>query len=266
MEEYPVIKPDSDFENNFNFNEKEQEILSGALNLNSGQSTFQSKFFVANSQLTPYRMLKQCLLELEARHQSYFDMKNKLKRKKVEIRIAQKLYHETEDELEQELIIVDIESMQHDIDVWDRKIKQAAEEVVTFMELAKEIAGDDDTLLQKAYGYDEEEERDYWIARMSKQAAMDMMSSGRIGTGNLDSIAMMDDEAQVATLARTLQYTQRLSEGMAKIGEAVSNGLLEQQDNLPKYDIPSVTDKLMVEELINDVQHSAKPKIKPESI
>ena len=71
--------------------------------------------------------------------------------------------------------------------------------------------------LQEASQYNEEEERKYWIARMGKQAAMDVYTTGKIGTGNLDSIAMMREDDQFATLNVAMQYSGLLSAGIGKI-------------------------------------------------
>lgn len=266
MSELP-IKPDKDFEEFFNLNEIDKKILNGALNINSGQSVYQSKYFVANSQLTPYRMIKQCLLELEARHHSWFNIKNKLKRKKIEIKIALRKISETNDDLEKQLIEVDIEDMQHDVDVWERKILQAAEEVYTYLNIVKEIAKDNEELIEKSFTYDEQEETKYWVTRMAKQAAMDMIAYGRIGSGNMDSIAMMPEEDQVKTLATTIQYNERLTKALHQISKSVSDGLLQNTENLPKYDVPAITDQLMIGDLINDdIQCSPQSKVEPESI
>lgn len=245
----------------------DNNILHGALNLNSGQSKYQSEVFVAHSQLTPYRMIKQCLLELEARHHSWFNIDNKLKKKRIEIQMAEREVESEGDDLRRQMIAVDMEDMAHDIKVWERKKIQAEEEVHDYLRLAKKIAVDsgDSTIIEKAFGYDHEEERKYWITRMAKQAAMDMVSYGRIGSGNMDSIAMMPEEDQVLTLATTLQYNERLTQGMTEIGNAVSQGLLNNKEHLPRFDVPKVTDKLMME-LLDDVQHTPQPKTKPESV
>lgn len=269
------VEPYAGFEEFFKLSEKEHEILDGALNLNSGQSKYQSEHFVADSQLTPYRKLKQCLLELETRHHSWHNINNSLKRKLVEVKIAKRKLAGTTDELEKELILVDIEDMEHDIKVWNRKIRQAAEEVKTFIDLCKKIAGDDEELLKKAYSYDHEEERKYWVTRMAKQAAMDMISYGRIGSGNMDSIAMMPEEDQIETLATTIQYNERLTKGLAQIAGAVNEGLLENKDAIPDYDVPSVTDKLLAKKIFErtqhnteeeNVQHTPESKTGPESV
>jgi hypothetical protein len=264
--EYPLITADSKFVEELQLSELEQKIVLGALNQNSGQSEYQNKFFVTASQLTPYKMIKQCLLELESRHHSWYNVKNKLKRKRVEIKMATRDMNATQDPLHKELIAVDIEDMENDCRIWERKMKQAEEELAVFIKQVKDIAGDNEELLQKAFTYDHEEERQYWITRMAKQAAMDMVAYGRIGSGNMDSIAMMPEEDQVMTLATTLQYNERLMGGLQQISEAVNQGLLENKEHLPKFDIPKVTDKLLTGDLLKNVQHTAQPKIKSESV
>jgi|TARA_R110000744_G_scaffold35868_2_gene82829 hypothetical protein len=246
----------------------DNNILNGALNLNSGQSKYQSEVFVAHSQLTPYRMIKQCLLELEARHHSWFNIDNKLKKKRIEIQMAAREIDVEDDDLRCQMIAIDMEDMAHDIEVWERKKIQAEEEVHDYLRLAKKIAVDsgDEGIIEKAFGYDHEEERKYWITRMAKQAAMDMVSYGRIGSGNMDSIAMMPEEDQVLTLATTLQYNERLGQGMTEIGNAVSQGLLDNKEHLPRFDVPKVTDKLMMTELLDNVQHTTQSKTKSQSI
>lgn len=247
--------------------EYDLKIMDGALNANSGQSRFQSEYFVAHSQLTPYRMVKQCLLELEARHHTWFGMTNKHKRKKIEIQLATRDMENETDELKKQLLAVDIEDMEHDCQVWERKMAQAKEEINDYLNLVKKLVGENEDLLEKAFGYDDEEERKYWITRMAKQAAMDMVSYGRIGTGNMDSIAMMSEEDQVLTLATTLQYNERLNTGLHNISNAVQEGLLENKEHLPKFDVPKVTDQLLADlKSLDNVQPTSQSKAQPESI
>lgn len=266
QKEYPLITADSSFISDLQLSDKEQKIILGALNMNSGQSDYQNQFFVAASQLTPYKMIKQCLLELETRHHTWFNVKNKLKRKRVEIKMALRDMEAIKDPLHKELIAVDVEDMENDCRIWERKIKQAEEEIACFIQQVKQIAGDDEQLLEKAFGYDHEEERQYWVTRMAKQAAMDMIAYGRIGSGNMDSIAMMPEEDQIMTLATTLQYNERLLGGLNQISQAVSQGLLENKDHLPKFDVPKVTDKLLASDFLKDVQRTTQSKTDGESI
>ena len=85
-----------------------------------------------------------------------------------------------------------------------------------------------------------EEERKYWIARMGKQAALDLLSSGRITVGNMDSIAMMSEEDQVQTLKVAIQYSGLMNVGLAKLQQEMIPYLQELEKTsdkiLPTFD------------------------------
>ena len=42
--------------------------------------------------------------------------------------------------------------------------------------------------------HDPENEKNYWITRLGKQSAIDMLSYGKISSGNMDSITNMPSE------------------------------------------------------------------------
>ena len=62
----------------------------------------------------------------------------------------------------------------------------------------------------------------------------------------MDAIAGMPEDKQVETLAVALQYNQRLNDGMSQINSNVLEGLHTNEGSLPKFDVPSITDKLLV--------------------
>ena len=75
---------------------------------------------------------------------------------------------------------------------------------------------------------------------MAKQASVDMITTGRIGAGNLDSIAMMASQDQVLTIGSALLNSKKLTVGINKIEEALDtntsllessfSGLFEKSD------------------------------------
>ena len=111
---------------------------------------------------------------------------------------------------------IDLEEWHLDIGRFKIALRQHDNEMEAFMEWVNKTYGDFEDL-KKASTYDEEEERKYWIARMGKQAAMDVYVTGIIGIGNLDSIAMMREEDQYATLNIAMQYSGLLNAGIGKI-------------------------------------------------
>ena len=89
-------------------------------------------------------------------------------------------------------------------------------ELETFAELVKELVPDLDKL-KELNKENPEEERKYWIARMGKQAAMDLMTIGKISQGNMDSITMMAIEDQEQTVKIALKYSAIMNNGIANL-------------------------------------------------
>ena len=63
---------------------------------------------------------------------------------------------------------------------------------------------------------------------MGKQAAIDIYANGRIGIGNMDSIAMMREEDQIYAVSIAMQYSGMLNAGIAK----VQNSMKPQIDKM----------------------------------
>ena len=97
----------------------------------------------------------------------------------------------------------------------------------------------------------EEKERHYWISRMSKQAAIDIVCEGSIGLGNMDAIVGMSEKDQVLTLVAALQFSGKVSDAMKKIEEHVNENYAQLVDNQPGLEhsaIQSVlAEKLLLE-------------------
>lgn len=184
-------------------------------------SDFQSRYFVVNSQVTDYRRVRQALLEIETRIAAKKQITRDRKRSQVNILIKQReLEIETRD-LERDLLLLDIDQYQYDISVYDKKLRVVEEELTEFAKLVLEIVPSLEDL--NAYKeHNEELEREYWIYRMAKQASVDMVTTGRIGAGNLDSIAMMAPEDQALTIGSALINSKKLTAGITKLEEAIN--------------------------------------------
>jgi hypothetical protein len=252
------IRVDDKFKENYNLSEYDLKILETAVQQDSGQTDYQSKHFVANSQITPYKKVKQSLMELEVRYHAYHEIRASLRKAEI---MRQKMIRDQgiiEDPLDKELIQIDIEKNDYDITVWKRKLRQSEYEINSFLKIVKEHAKDADDL-EYYRGHNEEEEKNYWIARMAKQAAMDIISFGRVGSGNMDSIAMMGPDDQVQALTKAVEYSGLVNAGLHNISQLTQN-------KVEAYLAAKST--TMPDLLINDenLQLTAKPKTGPESI
>lgn len=176
-------------------------------------SDFQSRYFVVNSQVTDYRRVKQALLEVETRLAAKKQIERSSRKTEIQMKIFERDYAAETDELKKEMIKVDIDQCLYDLSVYEKKYKVCLEELEIFANLIKEIVPDT-TTLETYKLHNEEEEKKYWIARMAKQAAMDLAATGRIGQGNLDSIVMMPLDVQAETIKGALKYNGLLNRGI----------------------------------------------------
>ena len=181
-----------------------------------GMTHEQIKNFVVNSHVTDKRKLRQVLVEVERRNHDRKKCVLDRKRKETEIARLQARLETVEDPYERRLMELDIEEFELDRNKYNVTLHQYDNELAAFMDWINKHW---ETIeeVEKAAEYTEEDERKYWIARMGKQAAIDVYTTGKIGTGNLDSIAMMREDDQFATLNVAMQYSGLLNVGISKI-------------------------------------------------
>ena len=212
------IKLSKEYIDEFGVSELDWKVLEGALHMNSTMTPYQCQHFVADSQLTPWRKTRQAMLELETRYHAYVEIKHSLKKSIVQRKLMQRDFEETEDEIKKELIEIDLSKLDYDITIWKRKYQQAQSEIDTFLKIAKKVIKTEDDI-KNITEYNEDEERNYWIARMGKQAAMDIVSFGIITSGNMDSLTLMPEHYQVEALQIATRYSSMVMGGVDKINK-----------------------------------------------
>jgi len=218
-----------------------------------GMTAYQCQNFVARSQLTPWRQVRQAFMELETRYHAYQEIKSSLRKAELIRKKWLRDQAEAVDEIAKEMLQVDIDKNDYDITIWKRKLLQAEKEINSFMEVVKHFAKTEEDLAWYAAD-NPEEERKYWIARMGKQAAMDVISFGRIASGNMDSISMMPEEDQVEAITMAMKYSGMVNAGIHNISLGVQSSidkLLESRDE----QIPDICEDA------KNIQLTAKPKI-----
>ena len=194
-----------------------------------GQTEYQNKYFVVNSQVTPWRQMRQVVMEIQTRLNAvqkvtiqYKRTLNDIERIKVEMEEEEDKFFKKDKEYELELLYIDLQ-------VWDNKMRQSKDEIEGLLRIIKEKLGkkpDEDydfeelkeTVLNKEI--EEKEEHKYWIARMAKQSALDLLTTGRLQAGNLDSMLMMSPEDQAAVTDLALTYSTAMNINIGKLKDA----------------------------------------------
>ena len=194
----------------------DSKLIEISTQLNDGQSKFQNEYFVAGSQITPYKKVQQALLELQVRRNGRVELEYKLKKAIVQRKkLERNLTHAT-DELDIELLQIELDKTNFDISLYEKKRDTYEREISEFCDMIRNHM-DPDKSIDFYLSTDEDEERRYWITRMAKQAAVDLHCYGRIGSGNLDSIINMSPEDQVAVLQGAVHHSSLLTAGVEKM-------------------------------------------------
>lgn len=206
----------------------DQELIDFSLTKSNATPRFKLKYFVGAAQLTPYGTLKQWFMELRARQET-IDSIN-LKYKKCQLLIKQeeeKLAAATSD-LQKEFIQLEITDKKNDCVRYERQLRDTSLEKEDILNLIKDFCNSeygrlpDGTLLLDAFGNKELEEKleyDYWTVRMGKQAALDVMFYGRVNSGNMDAILMMNEDQQKQVLSLATHHALQIDNGVNLLKE-----------------------------------------------
>ena len=233
------------------------------------QSEYQNRYFVINSQVTPYRQLRQAMMEIQSRlnclqktNISYKRCLNDIERVKHEMEQETDPFEKKDKGFELDLLYCDKQ-------IWLNKIRQGKHEISGLMKIIKEREDVDVNSTEKLKqtisdkNVLEAEEHKYWIARMAKQSAIDLLTTGRIQSGNLDSMLMMSPEDQAAVADLALTYSTAMNRSIGGIKEAAEQRVDRMLDGKPPqmfdtagvltdYATNNITDRL--------IQSADKPK------
>jgi hypothetical protein len=199
-------------------------------------------------------------LEIESRWHNLKKIEIQNKRTLLEIKRYKKKLEETTDEFEREAILIELEDLEADNTQYKRKRIGLENEFDTFVEYVRNL-GMTSEEIESHVEYDPDEERKYWIARLGKQAALDLITGGRVGHGNLDSIAMLSEEDQLASLRVAVQYSGLLNVSVKKMQDQLTPYLeqLHQSDSIALPTFHGIEDNLEVP-LLNQLKEVNKLK------
>lgn len=214
-------------------NEVDRKLLDIAEDISFSLPKFKADNFVGGAQITPYAKLKQWLIELRQREDIVEHLEYLLRKKEIDIELEHEKIEFVIEPLRKELVELSIKDMHIDLRKYQRNLKDAYKERQVFIDLIMEFIESDDAKLPNGmslmdvFGNQQLEdkfEKEYWSVRMAKQAMLDMISYGRVGTGNLDSILMMSPEQQKEVMALASSYTVTMDRNITTLmGLAATN-------------------------------------------
>ena len=202
-----------------------------------GQTKFQNEYFVVNSQVSPYRQVRQAMMEIQGRTNALQKTTIQFKRCLNDIARVTAARDKEKDEFHKVDRQYELELLYLDKQIWLNKIHQCKEELNGFFAIIKEKAGTENPEEIVKILEDKElesmEEHKYWIARMGKQSAIDLLTTGRIQAGNLESILQMAPEDQAAVTDLAMTYSTAVNKSIGGIKEAAEERVEKMLDGKP---------------------------------
>lgn len=208
--------------------ERQKEWLNFSLTVDHGTPYFKIKHFVGDAQITPYQKYKQLLLEIRSREEIVENLLMNIAKQEAQIEIIYEDMNELTSPARVKLKEFELITNKNDLLKLHRRLKQAYEERRYFLKALEEMyeTGEaylsDGTDLKDAV-LDEDLshklEAEHWVHRLGKQAALDLISMGKIGTGNMDAITMMPKDDQVEALTVAIDWATRVDHALGQIQE-----------------------------------------------
>ena len=244
---------------NFINNPFDEKLMQISESMSFALPKYKAYNFVGGAQITPYARLKQWLLELRGREDAVEHLEYTARKMELEIEMDKESKEFITDPKRKEMVDLTIADKLIDLRKFKRNLKDAYIERQGFIDLIKEYLNSEDAILPDGtklidvFGNKELEEKyehEYWTVRMAKQAMLDMISYGRIGTGNLDSILMMDPDQQKQVLTLASAYTISIDKNINQLMAQATTDNFTIEESLKNQFKLTEPNKIQTEKLL----------------
>lgn len=221
--------------------EKQKEWLEFSTEVDHSMPYFKIKHFVGDAQITAYQKYKQFLLEIRSREESLENLIMNIARQEAVIEVIYEDMEKITSPAQMKLKEFELITNRNDLLKLHRRLSQGYEERRSFILALQEMYDSGEAFLEDGTDLKdaiqdpkkvEALEEEYWKYRLGKQAALDMIATGKIGTGNMEAITMLDHADQVKTLNVAIDWATRVDGAMGEI----QSKIVKQLANV-NYDI-----------------------------
>lgn len=225
--------------------QEQKDTVAFAVNKAWINPKFKMKYFQAEEQLTPFHKLRQLMLELRAQEESIEQVEYVVEKLSTESEIVEIKISRATDDLEKKEWQLKLVELKKDLSSAKRRVTHQYIERHMYLDLIKEHNDDpenrtvDGQSLMTVFNtpLEDEYEKQYWVVRFAKQAAMDLLSYGNISAGNLSSIVVLPPELQDEVFKIAHHYTAEMKAHQ----EEIRDQMIKQIDAEKKMiNIPEV--------------------------
>ena len=221
--------------------EEDYKLLEYSLNKEWSNPKFKMRWFVGETQITPFSKVRQWILEIKSREEAIENLEYEIKKFQVDRHLH--IAEHSDNEFDRRESQIEADELTRTQIMTKRRLVNWYLERQQIIDLVNEFNESPEALLPDGSGRtymdimdtDEEDiyEAEFWTNRLAKQAATDLLFYGRVGTGNMDAILSMAPEHQTQTLTLAMSYgtqLQKINENIQlQVDETLSLG--DKSDN-----------------------------------
>lgn len=218
--------------------EEDYKLLEYSLNKEWSNPKFKMRWFVGETQITPFSKVRQWILEIKSREEAIENLEYEIKKYQVQVDRHLHIAEHSDNEFDRRESQIEADELTRTQIMTKRRLVNWYLERQQIIDLVNEFNESPEALLPDGSGRtymdimdtDEEDiyEAEFWTNRLAKQAATDLLFYGRVGTGNMDAILSMAPEHQTQTLTLAMSYgtqLQKINENIQlQVDETLSLG------------------------------------------
>lgn len=213
---------------------KESKLPKEYSELSFSMSEFQIKHFVVGAQHNVFRQFKQILLELEVRYTNWEQIELDIERNRLDRDLILEKISNESSPAQINIYNHDIKKLDIGFDNNKRALERLKMEVSNLEKLLEEFRGTYD--VKELMSHQEEYEHDYWIKRLATQSALELLTVGRIGSGNLEALMQMGPDNFRKSLAETTKIANEIK-GQVKYLDTLSDHEMLESREIKEIDI-----------------------------
>jgi sporulation protein YlmC with PRC-barrel domain len=201
--------------------------------LTFSMSEFQIKHFVVGSQHNPFRQFKQIMLELEVRYTNIEQINLDIEKNRLERNLLVEKRDMETSPAQRALYDFDIKKVDINYDNSLRSLERTKAELLYLENIDAEFRKHHD--VKELVSNQEEYEHDYWIKRLATQSALELLTVGRIGVGNLEALMQMGPDNFRKALVEATKITNEVK-GQVKYLDMIGDQELLQSGETKEID------------------------------
>lgn len=207
---------------------KHEDILNYCRHKVFTQTDYQNKSFVINTQLTPLRKLKQCIMEISLREEGVREKERSLRKLEWKMKEREEEIENENSIPKKEMLKIEFEKFDFEHVKYKHQYEMAQQDLDSFVQIFNDLLVEYDIDLENLDIHDLEEDRKYWLIRMAKNCAVDMICTGRITTANLNAILDMKEEDYKEVLLLAHKYSNFISKEINKSSEIANSSMRDE--------------------------------------